>query len=365
MSLINEKNYSHKTPQRIGVLITNLGTPEKPTPSALRAYLKQFLGDNRVIEVPRWKWNLILYCIILPFRSPASAKKYASIWSKEGSPLLKYSQEIVTKITHVFQKKNIENFVFELAMTYNKPSIIQALSQLKKKNCRKILVLPLYPQYSSTTTAPVFIQVTKTLAQWRWIPELHFINQYHDENIYIEEIASTIVSSWKKRKKPEKIIFSYHGIPLKGLLNGDPYHCQCYKTTRLICEKLQLNKNDYMTTFQSRFGKQPWLQPYTDKTLIQLAKDGIKNVDVICPGFACDCLETLEEICEENKEYFLHNGGENFHYIPCLNSTTAQINVLTQLVQKHTDSWNMEYNEKIQNEAFENLYNKHSFYREV
>ena len=335
---IGEKDYEHGSKEKIGVLITNLGTPDAPNKKELKVYLNQFLSDPRVIELPKILWQIILKLVILQIRPSKSAEAYKQIWTDKGSPLLDIANRQLNKIQSSFSSKN-ENIVFEVGMRYGNPSIPDALIKLQKKQVRRLLVLPMYPQYCAATTGSTFDEVTNVLQKWRWIPEMRFINQYFEEKNYIEALSNSIKSFWKKNPKPQKIIFSYHGIPKRYLTNGDPYHCFCLKTTRLVKENMGLSDDEIMTTFQSRFGREEWLKPYTSETLKELPKQGIKNIHIISPGFSSDCLETLEELEEENKEYFMESGGENYHYIPCLNDHDDHIDVFVNLIKKHTQGW--------------------------
>ena len=335
---IGEKDYEHGSKEKIGVLITNLGTPDAPNKKELKVYLNQFLSDPRVIELPKILWQILLKLVILQIRPSKSAEAYKQIWTDKGSPLLDIANRQLNKIQSSFSSKN-ENIVFEVGMRYGNPSIPDALLKLQKKQVRRLLVLPMYPQYCAATTGSTFDEVTNVLQKWRWIPEMRFINQYFEEKNYIEALANSIKSFWKKTPKPQKIIFSYHGIPKRYLTNGDPYHCFCLKTTRLVKEYMGLSDDEIMTTFQSRFGREEWLKPYTSETLKELPKQGIKNIHIISPGFSSDCLETLEELEEENKEYFIKSGGENYHYIPCLNDHKDHIDVFVNLIKKHIQGW--------------------------
>ena len=335
---IGEKDYEHGSKEKTGVLITNLGTPDAPERRELKVYLNQFLSDPRVIELPKFLWQAILKLVILQIRPSKSAKSYKKIWTNNGSPLLDISKRQLVKIKSAFSNSN-KNMVFELGMRYGNPSIQDALNKFQKKQVRRLLVLPMYPQYCAATTGSTFDEVTNVLQNWRWIPEMRFINQYFEEKNYIEALSNSIKSFWKKYPKPQKIIFSYHGIPKRYLTNGDPYHCFCLKTTRLVKEQMRLSDNEIMTTFQSRFGREEWLKPYTSETLKELPKQGIKNIHIISPGFSSDCLETLEELEEENKEYFMESGGESYKYIPCLNDNEDHIDVFINLIRKHTQGW--------------------------
>jgi len=335
---VDSSNYSHGQAERLGILLVNLGTPTAPTAPALRAYLHQFLSDPRVIETPRLLWWFILNLLILPRRSPRSAALYKKVWTSKGSPLLRFSRAQQRKLQRQFRSQPIPISV-ELAMSYGSPSIPQALNQLKNKGMTHLLVLPLYPQYASSTTGSVFEALTRVLSQWRWIPHLRTIHSYHDEPLFIKELVDSIKLFQREHGKPQQLLFSFHGVPLDGLLSGDPYHCQCHKTARLVAEGLGLQKNEYRVCFQSRFGRQEWLQPYTDKTIESLPAAGIKDIQVVCPGFSSDCLETLEEIGQENRQLFIQAGGKKFNYIPCLNDSTGHISFLTHLIKRNISDW--------------------------
>ena len=331
MKFIGEEDFKHQNRQKIGVLICNLGTPESYQTKDVRKFLRQFLSDGRVVEIPKIIWWFILNGIILTLRPSKSAKLYKSVWTKEGSPLLVFSKKLIEKLKLVTS----EDFEIELAMRYGNPNMEEALLSLKNKNCRKLIVLPMFPQYSGTTSGSIFDEVTRVLSKWRWVPSLNFINSYHDNDYYIKALADSI-SSYLQKNPPQKIIFTYHGIPKRNFDLGDPYQCYCQKTTRLVAEKLNLKEKEYMTTFQSRFGPAEWLKPYTSDTMEELPEKGIKNILVVAPAFSVDCLETIEEIDQENREIFLKAGGENFTYIPCLNDSDGQVNFLKQLIDKHS-----------------------------
>jgi protoporphyrin/coproporphyrin ferrochelatase len=330
MKFIGEENFKHQNRQKIGILICNLGTPESYQTKDVRKFLRQFLSDGRVIEIPKIIWWFILNGIILTLRPSKSAKLYKSVWTKEGSPLLVFSKKLIEKLKLVTN----DDCEVELAMRYGNPNMEEALLSLKNKNCRKLIVLPMFPQYSGTTTGSIFDEVTRILSKWRWVPSLNFINSYHDNDYYINALADS-VSTHLQKNTPQKIIFTYHGIPKRNFDLGDPYQCYCQKTTRLVAEKLNLKEDEYMTTFQSRFGPAEWLKPYTSDTMEELPKKGIKNILVVAPAFSVDCLETIEEIDEENKEIFLNSGGQNFTYVPCLNDSDGHVNFLKQLIDKH------------------------------
>jgi len=334
MKYIGQKKYDHEgASPRQGILLCNLGTPDAPRPTELRRYLKEFLSDPRVVEFPRLLWWMILNLIILRIRPRRSAKLYQSVWTDAGSPLMMYSQGQVKAVKQRLAEKHGDIPVV-LGMRYGNPSMDSAIKELTDQNVRDIIVLPLYPQYAGATTGSTFDAIAKTFTQLRWVPELQFINGYHKSDAYIEALCSTIKYHTEQHGQPDKLIFSYHGTPERYLKNGDPYHCFCHQTTRLVCEKMGLDKERVMTTFQSRFGREPWLQPYTDKTLKQLPEDGVKHVAVICPGFSSDCLETIEEINMEARESFLESGGEHFHYIPCLNDDPVHIDALVSILEK-------------------------------
>ena len=335
---VGENNYEHGSKETVGILITNLGTPDAPEKKELKVYLNQFLSDPRVIELPKILWQILLKLVILQIRPAKSAEAYKKIWTKDGSPLLDISKRQLDKIKSSLSVL-YPNMIFEVGMRYGNPSIPNALNNLQKQNVRKLLVFPMYPQYCAATTGSTFDEVTNTLQKWRWIPELRFINQYYEDEKYIQALTNSIKSFWDKYSKPQKIIFSFHGIPKRYLLNGDPYHCFCLKTTRLVKENMGLNDDEIMTTFQSRFGKAEWLQPYTSETLKELPKRGIKDVHIISPGFSSDCLETLEELEEENREYFMESGGEKYKYIPCLNDDDEHIDVFVNLIKKNIQGW--------------------------
>jgi len=340
VKFVGEKNYEHGSKDKTGVLITNLGTPDAPDAKLVRKYLNQFLSDPRVIEVPKFLWQIILKGIILQIRPSKSAANYKKIWTDNGSPLLYISKKQIEGVKKIILAK-YPNIEFALGMRYGNPSIESALKYLQNRQVRRLLVLPLYPQYCAATTGSTFDEVTNILQKWRWIPELRFINQYFEEEEYIDALVTTIKNFWNKHEKPQKIIFSYHGIPKKYLINGDPYHCFCLKTTRLVKEKMNLTDEEIITTFQSRFGRAEWLKPYTAETLKELPGQGVKDVHIISPGFSADCLETLEELEEENREYFIESGGEKYKYIPCLNDNEKHLKLISHLVIKHTQGWNI------------------------
>ncbi len=337
------QNIQHGAESATGILITNLGTPDAPTKEALKPYLKEFLMDPRVVEPPpaRWLWRLILNGIILNTRPEKSAEAYQTIWDSEGegAPLLNITQRQVNAIANVVRPHFQGRVEFALGMRYGNPSIASGLKALQAKGCQRILVLPLYPQYAAATTASTFDAVTAELQTWRWLPEIRFINHYHRHTGYIKALANSIREYQAQHGKPQLLVLSYHGVPQRYLDNGDPYHCECLVTSRLVAEELELSKDEYRTTFQSLFGKEEWIKPYTDATLKALPAEGIKSIQVICPGFSADCLETIEEIGEENREYFEEAGGEKFGFIRCLNDREDHTHALADLVLQHTQGW--------------------------
>ncbi|MDH2926954.1 ferrochelatase [Lonepinella koalarum] len=314
--------------KKIGVILANLGTPDAPTPQAIKPYLRQFLSDPRVVDLPKWRWLPLLDFIILPKRSKHIAKTYQSIWTKQGSPLLAISKQQQQALQNYFNHQN-QNVMVELGMTYGNPSMQTAVQKLTDLQVEKIIVLPLYPQYSSTTTAPVFDAFANALKAQRNIVPFEFIHSYHLDQRYINALVNSIKT---KMRDDEFLLFSYHGIPVRYENLGDYYREHCRQTTLAVVDKLGLLETQWTMTFQSRFGKQEWLQPYTDKFMQKAAPKGIEKLAVICPGFSTDCLETLEEIDEENRAYFLQNGGKSYQYIPALNATQEHIEMMAKLV---------------------------------
>lgn len=331
--------YEHGQPDSLGVLLVNLGTPDDPSSAAVRRYLRQFLSDPRVVELPRLLWWIILHGFILRVRPARSAKMYQKIWTERGSPLLLHSQDIAAAIAQQLASRVAGTINVELAMSYGRPSIDAALERLQQQGARRLVCLPLYPQYSGTTTASVFDAVTRALGRWRWVPEFRFITQYHDAPGYIAAQSRNIREYWEQQGRGDRLLFSFHGVPAETLHKGDPYHCQCLKSARLIAESLQLADDEWELSFQSRVGRAEWLRPYTDETVARLARDGTKRLDVVCPGFAADCLETLEEIVMQNVGIFRRAGGDTLNYIPALNSRDDHVAFLAQLVERHAAGW--------------------------
>lgn len=335
----NEYGFRHDRSPKLGILIANLGSPDEPTPKAVRRYLAEFLWDKRVVEIPRPLWWLILNLVVLNVRPKKSAALYQSIWTEHGSPLLVHSQNQAEKIRGYFDKHHPGRVAVSLGMRYGNPSVESALEELHGAGAQRILVLPLYPQYSATTTATLFDKVADLLKKRRLLPELRFINHYHDHPGYIDAMATQIHNYWAENGRTKFFVLSFHGLPHRCLKQGDPYFCECQKTARLLAEKLELDDDQWKITFQSRFGREEWLKPYTDKSLEELAREGKHDVDVYCPGFSADCLETLEEIAETNRDVFLQAGGKNYRYIPALNASEAHISFLTNLIETHVQGW--------------------------
>jgi len=337
-----EPAYTHGTPEKTGILLINLGTPDAPTTEAVRRYLKEFLGDPRVVEMPKAIWWLILNGIILNTRPKKSAAKYAQVWLKEGSPLRVYTEKQAALLQGYLGQRTKAPFVVDYAMRYGNPSIPSVLRKLKEQNCQRILVVPMYPQYASSTTATVCDIVFSELQQMRNTPALRTIKHFRDHPGYIKALANNINDYWMRNGRPEKLLMSFHGLPKYMLDKGDPYHCECHKTAHLLAQELGLKPEQYAVSFQSRLGNAEWLKPYTAATLKELGQQQIIRLDVVCPGFVADCLETLEEIALEGKEKFQHAGGGKYHYIPCLNDRNDWIHALTDMVLDNLQGWLIE-----------------------
>ena len=316
---------------KTGVLLLNLGTPDSTSVSDVRRYLKEFLSDPRVVEFPRALWWFVLNGIILNTRPKKSAAAYEKIWTDSGSPLLNYSQMLADRLQSALNHQH----KVVLAMRYGSPSVASGLAELRAANISRILILPLYPQYSATTTASTFDAITKELQGWREIPELRFINHYYNHDRYIEAVADSVKQYREKQGNADKLLISFHGIPQDYADAGDPYPEHCETSAKLIADKLGLKPNEWLMTYQSRLGRKPWLKPYTDESLKQLASEGVKSVQTLCPGFPVDCLETLEEMGVENRDYFLEAGGEKYDYIPALNTSDQHVQLLQELVELH------------------------------
>ncbi len=334
-----EPQFKHGQRSRIGVLVANLGSPDEATTRSVRKYLAEFLMDPRVVEVPRVIWRVILHGVILRIRPSRSAKAYQTVWGEDGSPLISISKAQASGIATRLKQRYGDDLVVELAMRYGNPSVPNALEKLNQHNVRNLLVLPLYPQYSAVTSASTFDAVAAVFTRKRWIPELRMINQYHDHPGYIAALAKSVRKHWEKHGRGERMLMSFHGIPKRYLTNGDPYHCQCHKTARLLAEALELDSTQWKVTFQSRLGREEWLTPYTGETVKEWAEEGIKKIDSICPGFSADCLETLEEMIDEYGNLFKEHGGDDLRYIPCLNDDETHLDFLTELITANLSPW--------------------------
>lgn len=334
-----EPPFSHGTPSRIGVLLVNLGTPDAPTPSAVRKYLREFLSDPRVVEIPAILWQPILNLFVLTTRPKESARRYAQVWTSDGSPLRVHTQRQTTLLRgYLGERARDLPLTVDYAMRYGTPSIAQKLSELKAQRCDRILIVPLYPQFSASTTATVFDAAFGCVSGMRNQPALRTVRSFHDHAGYIAALAQSVRDYWMKNQRPDVLVISFHGVPRRTLDKGDPYHCECHKTGRLLAEALGLRQEQYRIAFQSRFGRAEWLKPYTAEVLVDLGKQKTR-VDVVCPGFVSDCLETLEEIAIEGKGIFLNAGGRDFHAIPCLNERGDWIHALTDLVLSNLPGW--------------------------
>jgi ferrochelatase len=343
MPFATEPTLSHGTPACTAVLLVNLGTPDEPTAPALRRYLREFLSDPRVVEIPRLVWWPILHGIILNTRPAKSAAKYASIWTPDGSPLAVWTAKQASLLQGYLGERGLPPPQLRVrhAMRYGQPSVASVLDELKAVNATRVLILPLYPQYAAATTASVNDAVMEWARRQRRQPELRFVQRYHDDAGYITALAQRVRKHWLANGRGDKLVFSFHGVPERSLLLGDPYHCECHHTARLLAERLGLDKGEWLVTFQSRFGKAKWLEPYTEPTLVELARQGVTRVDVMCPGFTGDCLETLEEIAQEAREAFLGAGGRGFEYIPALNDQHEWIAALAGIAMRHLQGWDI------------------------
>ena len=337
-SFATEPPFKHGQAPRTAVLYCNLGTPDTPTTADVRRFLSEFLSDPRVVEIPRLLWLAILHGVILRVRPAKSAAKYASIWTPEGSPLKVWTEK-QAKLLQIWLAQHGHDVSVRYAMRYGSTSIASQLDALKTEGVTRVLIVPAYPQYSATTTASLFDAVYAWAGKVRNLPELRFINRYHDDSRYIAALATSLQRYWSVNGRPDQLVMSFHGVPERTLHLGDPYHCECFKTARLLAEQLGLSKEQFKVTFQSRLGRAKWLEPYTEPTLIALGQAGVKRVDVVCPGFTSDCLETLEEIAMEGRAAFLTAGGKEFNYIPCLNNDPAWITALFNLTQQHLAGW--------------------------
>ena len=322
-------------PQRLAILLVNLGTPDAPDSRSVRRYLAEFLWDPRIVEQPRWLWWLVLNGVILRIRPARSARAYAKVWTADGSPLEVQTRSLASRLQATFG----EGVTIRHAMRYGSPSIANTLEELGRAGMQRLLVVPLFPQYSATTTASVLDAVGVAFRRWRRTPELRFVSDYHGESRHIEALARSVERHWQEHGRGERLLLSFHGIPERYIRNGDPYREQCEATTAQLRRRLGMAEHELLLSFQSRLGREPWLQPYTDQTLAGLPALGVRSLDVMCPGFAVDCLETLEEIAMEGRETFLEAGGEAFRYIPCLNDNDDQVASIEALIRRHCQGW--------------------------
>jgi ferrochelatase len=339
MRYISSPDFHRDGAERIGILLVNSGTPASPEPRAVRKFLARFLSDRRVVELPRALWLPILYGFILPLRPARSARKYRKIWSAQGSPLLDHSQRLCSELTGTLAQSMLAPLSVELGMLYSNPSVPEALGRLRESGAQRILVLPMFPQYCGATTGAVYDQVNEELRRWRWLPELRFVAEYHDDPAYIDALRASVMQHWEVHGKSKHLLMSFHGIPERSFHEGDPYFCKCQKTARLLADELLLRDTQWSVSFQSRFGPSGWLKPYTSAVLAEMPSRGIREVTVVCPGFAVDCLETLEEIDIENRELFMHAGGQQYQYVPALNARTEHSRFLSELIARHCQGW--------------------------
>ncbi|MDJ0955209.1 MAG: ferrochelatase [Arenicellales bacterium] len=334
MSYVGHTEFDPNQPPLTGVLVVNLGTPDAPDRKSVRRYLKQFLSDPRVVEFPRWIWWLILNGIILNIRPSKSAEAYKEIWTEQGSPLLVISNAQVAGMNSILRERYNDHIKVELGMSYGNPSIPDGLERLRQASVSNLIILPLYPQYSGSTVGSVFDAVTSYLRRWRWVPKIHFVSAYYDHAGYINALADKV----RKNAQGDHLVMSFHGIPERYVRGGDPYERQCHKTAQLLASQLNLVENQWTIVFQSRFGREEWIKPYCDEQLKALPTQGVKSVDVTCPGFSADCLETLEEIDMQNRQLFMESGGEQFNYIACLNDDKEHLDFLVDLVTRYIES---------------------------
>ncbi len=342
MRYVSSPDFHHDTAERIGVLLVNSGTPQSAEPRDVRRFLARMLSDPRIVEFPRILWMPILHGLILPLRPRRSARKYRRIWSSAGSPLLDLSERLRSELVATLAQRMLAPLSVELGMLYGGPTVPEALSRLRACGAQRILVVPLFPQYCGSTTGAVYDQVSAELRHWRWLPELRFIAEFHDDPRYIDALRASVAQHWEARGRTGHLLISFHGIPERYFHQGDPYFCKCQKTARLLADELLLRENEWSVSFQSRFGPSGWLKPYTSTVLAEMPARGVGEVTVICPGFAVDCLETLEEIDMENREVFVRAGGRRFEYVPALNARLEHARFLADLIAQHCQGWTHE-----------------------
>ena len=334
-----EPPFNHGTPSKVAVLLINLGTPEAPTAPAVRGYLREFLSDPAVVELPRVLWLPVLHLYLLRTRPKKSAERYAQVWMSDGSPLKVHTTRQATLLRGYLGERTRFPLVVDYAMRYGHPSIVDKLGELKAQSCDRILLVPLYPQYSASATGSALAAAFAVLVRSRNMPAIRTVRHFHDHPGYIGALAQNVRDYWMKSGRPDKLVMSFHGVPRFTLDRGDPYHCQCQKTSRLLRDELGWPGERWLTTFQSRFGTDPWLQPYTDETVGRLAREGVKRLALVAPGFSADCLETLEELDRENREIFVHGGGEKFAYLPALNDSEEGVRVIEGVVRRELQGW--------------------------
>ncbi|MGH8298306.1 MAG: ferrochelatase [Steroidobacteraceae bacterium] len=339
MRYLSSPDFHRDSAERIGILLVNSGTPAAAEPWAIRRFLARMLGDPRVVELPRALWLPILYGFILPLRPARVARKYRRIWSQTGSPLLDLSKRLRAELTGTLAQRMLAPFSVELGMLYGDPPVPRALTRLRESGAQRMLVLPLFPQYCGATTGAVYDQVAAELGRWRWLPELRFVAEYHDQPEYIDALRASVLEHWQTHGRTRHLLVSFHGIPEGYFHRGDPYFCKCQKTARLLAEELMLRDGEWSVSFQSRFGPAGWLKPYTSEVLARLPGQGVRDVTVVCPGFAVDCLETLEEIGIENRDHFLRAGGQRFEYVPALNARPEHTRFLASHIARHCQGW--------------------------
>lgn len=332
-------DFQHDGAERIGILLVNSGTPEAATAAAVRRFLRRFLSDPRVVELPRALWLPLLYAVVLPLRPRRVARKYRRIWTETGSPLRDFSERLRAELNSALARRLLAPLSVELGMLYSPPSVRDALARLRASGAQRILVVPLFPQYCGATTGAVYDQVSGELRRWRWLPELRLVAEYHDHPGYIDALRASVVEHWQREGRTPHLLMSFHGIPERNFHRGDPYFCKCQKTARLLADELMLRDDEWSAAFQSRFGAAGWLKPYTREVLEAMPARGVRAVTVVCPGFAVDCLETLEEIDIENRAAFMSAGGERFQYVPALNARPVHAQCLTDLIEEHCQGW--------------------------
>jgi ferrochelatase len=344
---VAHNRHRHDKASTLGVLLTNLGTPDAPTASAVRRYLGEFLWDPRVVEAPRLLWWSVLHGVILRLRPRRSARAYRSIWTEEGSPLLVNTAKQARAVGSLLAQRDPRVIRVAVGMRYGNPSLRAGLEALRDAGSDRMLVLPLYPQYSATTTASTFDELARVLGTWRRIPEFRMVMHYHDHPAYLDALAGSITEAWSRDRRPERLLFSFHGIPQRYFMAGDPYPCECRKTARLVAERLAIPETAWSIAFQSRLGREEWLRPYTDEVLRDWARSGVRRIHVVCPGFSADCLETLEEVAVQYRELFRREGGEQFHYIPALNDSPRHVAALVDIIQANLGGWTTDETEEV------------------